>query len=247
MTVRIASVLSEALTGCVRSPSGSNSSAGSNRQWCRLSFVLCERLCIVPVGSASAAIPRTITPTSTKLAAETAFFSFCHASSSTEIPAANRIIESGCTKAAATLSPASKIAASAGTFESAKLTSASKTPSTIPANQSPEPSVSASGSKMPFSVAQRPRRSFQAAPKPRRSGVFAMRTAASNTINNAGASHAAFLKCRTRAITTQVRTPAPSSGRIAEKFAAVWKITASARKTRRFVMNEKSSFFFSFS
>ena len=201
----------------------------------------------MPFCIASAAIPTTIAPTSTKLAAETVFFSFCHERSNTEIPAAKSRITLGCTKAAATLSPASKIAASAGTFESAKLTSASKTPSTIPANQSPEPSVSASGSKMPFSAAQRSRRSFQVAQKPRRSGALASRIAINATINNVGASHFAFLKCRTRAITTHVRTPAPKSGRIAEKFAAVWKIAASARKMRTLEESANTSSFFVFS
>ena len=171
----------------------------------------------MPVCREIAAMPATITPTSRKLAAETAFLFFCHVSISRAIAAAARSIMPGCTNAAATLKAASKTAVSVGTRESATLTIASRMPLTIPASQRPEPFVSASGRRMPFSAAQRPRSVFQAAPKPLRSGFRANRTTRSNAANRMGNSSFVFWKCRMIAAAMQVRIPAPSSQSIAEK------------------------------
>ena len=170
----------------------------------------------MPVCRKIAAAPATITPTSRKLAAETAFLLFCHVSSKA-IAAAARSRTPGCTNAAATLKAASKTAVNVGTHESATLTIASRMPVTIPASQRPVPSVSASGRRIPFSAAQRPRSVFQAAPKPFRSGFRANRTTSSSAASRMGNSSFVFLKCRITAAAMQVRIPAPSSQSIAAK------------------------------
>ena len=73
-------------------------------------------------------MPATITPTSRKLAAETAFLFFCHVSIRRAIAAAARSRKSGCTNAAATLKAANRTAVNVGTRESATLTIASRMP-----------------------------------------------------------------------------------------------------------------------
>ena len=171
----------------------------------------------MPVCREIAATPATITPTSRKLAAETAFLCFCHERSRMLIPAAKSSRISGCTKAAATLKAANRTAVNVGTRESATLIIASRRPATIPASQRPVPSVSASGRRMPFSAAQRPRSVFQAAPKPLSSGFRANRTTSSKAASRMGNSSFVFWKCRMIAAAMQVRIPAPSSQSIAEK------------------------------
>ena len=171
----------------------------------------------MPVCREIAATPATITPTSRKLAAETAFLFFCHVSISRAIAAAARSRTPGCTKAAATLRAAIKTAVNVGTRESATLIIASRRPATIPASQRPVPSVSASGRRMPFSAAQRSRSVFHAAPKPFSSGFRANRTTRSNAANRMGSISFIFLKCRMAAAAMQVKAPAPSNQSIAAK------------------------------